>query len=258
MRLPVDAALEHFDEITSAPATRQPVHRTGRRRRSSRSGARRGHARLRGARRPLRRPGRDRRPRHPSPGIDPRELHRQLGGPARGTTACRTSGMDFTPSNGDELQSEFLVPRAHAVAALAAVRALSDRVAPLLQVTEVRTMAGDDLWLSRRRARTGRPALHVAARASPRSRRCCRHRGRAGPVRREAALGQALPPAPPPMRCTRGSTTSGHSWPSSTRGGRSATTTSTGCSARAEHPAGWISSRPRRHPGPGSRRSPGC
>ena len=56
--------------------------------------------------------------------------------------------MDFTPSNGDELQSEYLVPRAHAVAALEAIRALSDRIAPLLQVTEVRTIAGDDLWLS--------------------------------------------------------------------------------------------------------------
>jgi xylitol oxidase len=56
--------------------------------------------------------------------------------------------MDFTPSNGDELQSEFLVPRAHAVAAMEAMRTLADRIAPLLQVTEVRTIAGDDLWLS--------------------------------------------------------------------------------------------------------------
>ena len=47
-----------------------------------------------------------------------------------------------------ELQSEFLVPRAHAVAALAAVRSLANSISPLLQVCEVRTMKADSLWLS--------------------------------------------------------------------------------------------------------------
>jgi len=56
--------------------------------------------------------------------------------------------LEFTPSNGEELQSEYLVPRRNAAAALAAVRELRDSITPLLLITEVRTMAADTLWLS--------------------------------------------------------------------------------------------------------------
>jgi xylitol oxidase len=56
--------------------------------------------------------------------------------------------MEFTPSNGDELQSEYLVPAGHGPAALEAVRALAPRLRPVLQVCEVRTVAADGLWLS--------------------------------------------------------------------------------------------------------------
>lgn len=56
--------------------------------------------------------------------------------------------LGFTPSNGDELQSEYLVPRRNAVEAIEAVRALGSRIAPLLLVTELRTMRADRLWLS--------------------------------------------------------------------------------------------------------------
>ena len=56
--------------------------------------------------------------------------------------------MGFTPSNGEELQSEYLVPREHAVAAIRAVRGLAAEIAPLLFVSEVRTVAADTLWLS--------------------------------------------------------------------------------------------------------------
>jgi xylitol oxidase len=61
--------------------------------------------------------------------------------------------MEFTPSAGDELQTDYLVPRAHAAAALMAVDGLRDRVAPLLQVSEIRTVAADDLWMSPCRGR---------------------------------------------------------------------------------------------------------
>lgn len=56
--------------------------------------------------------------------------------------------LDFTPSNGDELQSEYLVPRPNAPAAIEHVRELASVVAPLLYVSEIRTVAADDLWLS--------------------------------------------------------------------------------------------------------------
>ncbi len=54
----------------------------------------------------------------------------------------------FTPSSGDELQSEYLIPRPHALAAIAAVDRLRDKVAPLLQICEIRTIAADNLWMS--------------------------------------------------------------------------------------------------------------
>jgi xylitol oxidase len=56
--------------------------------------------------------------------------------------------MDFTPSNGAELQSEYFVPRPNATAALAAVARLRDRIGPLLFITELRTIAADSLWMS--------------------------------------------------------------------------------------------------------------
>jgi xylitol oxidase len=56
--------------------------------------------------------------------------------------------MEFTPSNGEELQSEYYLPRRHAVAGLEALRGLAASFTSLLQVTEVRTIAADDQWLS--------------------------------------------------------------------------------------------------------------
>jgi xylitol oxidase len=87
-------------------------------------------------------------PLHPLPGISAESCTEQLGvaGPAHERLAHFK--MDFTPSNGDELQSEYIVPREHAVAAVAAVRALREQIVPLLQVTEIRTMAADGFWLS--------------------------------------------------------------------------------------------------------------
>jgi xylitol oxidase len=53
------------------------------------------------------------------------------------------------PSNaGDELQAEFLLDRRHAVEALQRMRALAADIAPVLLVSEIRTMASDTLWLS--------------------------------------------------------------------------------------------------------------
>jgi xylitol oxidase len=56
--------------------------------------------------------------------------------------------MGFTPSAGEEIQSEYVVPRRHAVAAIEAVRALGDALRPVLQVSEIRTVAADRLWMS--------------------------------------------------------------------------------------------------------------
>lgn len=55
---------------------------------------------------------------------------------------------EFTPSRGEELQSEYLVDRSVALDALAALRQLEPRFADVLQVVEIRTVAADELWLS--------------------------------------------------------------------------------------------------------------
>lgn len=56
--------------------------------------------------------------------------------------------LGFTPSSGEELQSEYLIPRQHAFEALRAIDQLRASVAPLLQISEVRTIAADNLWMS--------------------------------------------------------------------------------------------------------------
>jgi xylitol oxidase len=86
--------------------------------------------------------------RHPIPGIDPTPATAQLGVPGLWSDRLPHFRMGFTPSNGDEIQSEYLLPRAHAVEAIEALRALGDRIRPLLQICEIRTIAADRLWLS--------------------------------------------------------------------------------------------------------------
>ena len=54
----------------------------------------------------------------------------------------------FTPSAGEELQSEYLLPREFGVAAIEALARIGDRIAPILQIGEIRTIAADDLWMS--------------------------------------------------------------------------------------------------------------
>ena len=56
--------------------------------------------------------------------------------------------MNFTPSSGAELQTEYFVPRDRAYAAILAVEQLRDRITPHLFITELRTIAADNLWLS--------------------------------------------------------------------------------------------------------------
>jgi len=72
----------------------------------------------------------------------------QLGEPGPWHERLPHFRMAFTPSRGEELQSEYLVPRPAAPEAFAAMRRLGPAVAPVLQVSEVRTVAADDLWLS--------------------------------------------------------------------------------------------------------------
>jgi xylitol oxidase len=56
--------------------------------------------------------------------------------------------MNFTPSSGQELQTEYFVPREHGYEAILAVEKLRDEITPHLFVTELRTIDADNLWMS--------------------------------------------------------------------------------------------------------------
>src|ERR687886_170826 len=86
--------------------------------------------------------------RHPILGIDAAPATPQLGRPGLWSDRLPHFRMGFTPSSGEELQSEYLLPRRHAVEAIEAVRTLAERIQPILQVSEIREVAADRLWLS--------------------------------------------------------------------------------------------------------------
>jgi xylitol oxidase len=86
--------------------------------------------------------------RHPILGIDPVNTTAQRGVPGPWSDRLPHFRADFTPSAGDEIQSEYIVPRGHAIDAIEAMRSLADTVRPVLQVSEIRTIAADRLWMS--------------------------------------------------------------------------------------------------------------
>ena len=86
--------------------------------------------------------------RHPILGLDPVNCTPQLGRPGPWSARLPYFRMGFTASAGEELQSEYLVAREQALPAIEAVRALADRIRPVLHVCEIRTVAADRLWMS--------------------------------------------------------------------------------------------------------------
>jgi alditol oxidase len=87
-------------------------------------------------------------PRHPVPGMPAEFSTLQAGAEGRWHQRLPHFRPEFIPSVGEELQTEYLLPREHAPAALDALAGLAGRIAPLLMVCEIRTIAADDLWLS--------------------------------------------------------------------------------------------------------------
>jgi xylitol oxidase len=86
--------------------------------------------------------------RNPVPGLPPDACTQQLGLPGRWYDRLPHFRPGFKPSAGDELQSEYLLPVAHAVPALHALNEIRDRLAPVLRTCEIRAVAADRLWLS--------------------------------------------------------------------------------------------------------------
>jgi xylitol oxidase len=96
---------------------------------------------------------------HPIPGAAGSTCSEQLGISGPWSDRLAHFRMEHTPSKGDELQSEYLVPREHAVDAIRTMRSLSHLVTPLLLISEIRTVAADNLWMSPNYGRDG-IALH--------------------------------------------------------------------------------------------------
>jgi alditol oxidase len=85
---------------------------------------------------------------HPLAGHSAENCTEQMGIPGPWYERLPHFRMNFTPSSGAELQSEFFVPRDKACDAILAVEQLREKVTPHLFITEFRTVAADDLWIS--------------------------------------------------------------------------------------------------------------
>ncbi|WP_319922843.1 D-arabinono-1,4-lactone oxidase, partial [Streptomyces griseiscabiei] len=85
---------------------------------------------------------------HPVPGMPAVNCTEQFGVPGPWHERLPHFRAEFTPSSGEELQSEYLLPRTFAGEALDALDAIRHVVEPVLQVCEVRTVAADAQWLS--------------------------------------------------------------------------------------------------------------
>lgn len=85
---------------------------------------------------------------HPIIELSAENCTEQMGVPGPWYERLPHFRMGFTPSSGKELQSEYFVPRRHAVEAILAIERLRDQVGPHLMISELRTVAEDDLWMS--------------------------------------------------------------------------------------------------------------
>jgi xylitol oxidase len=85
---------------------------------------------------------------HPIAELSAENCTEQMGVPGPWYERLPHFRMGFTPSAGKELQSEYLVPRSNAVDAILAIERLRDQVTPHLLISEIRTIAADDLWMS--------------------------------------------------------------------------------------------------------------
>jgi xylitol oxidase len=85
---------------------------------------------------------------HPIPGLSAEHCTEQMGIPGPWHERLPHFKMGFTPSSGEELQSEYFVPREHAYPAIKAIEKLRDRITPYLLISEIRTIDADPFWMS--------------------------------------------------------------------------------------------------------------
>lgn len=91
---------------------------------------------------------------HPLPNMSAENCTEQMGEPGPWFAHLPHFRLDYTPSAGAELQTEYFVPFELGFKAITAVEALRDRITPLLLVSELRVVAADELPLSMAYRRT--------------------------------------------------------------------------------------------------------
>jgi alditol oxidase len=140
-----DALFDHFNEIEAAGNSVSIFHRLGKRTEQvwvkRHAPAAEGPSELFGARAATAH-------RNPLAGADPVNVTPQLGNVGPWSERLPHFRSGFTPSSGEEIQSEAFVPRANGIAAIRTLRGLADEIRPLLLVCELRAIAADSLWLS--------------------------------------------------------------------------------------------------------------
>jgi xylitol oxidase len=85
---------------------------------------------------------------HPLPDGNAQDCTDQLGVPGPWHERLPHFRMGFAPSHGAEIQAEFFLPRENAARAVTVMRQHGERLAPVLMISELRTVAADTLWLS--------------------------------------------------------------------------------------------------------------
>jgi xylitol oxidase len=85
---------------------------------------------------------------HPITRLSPENCTEQMGVPGPWYDRLPHFKMGFTPSSGEELQSEYFVPYENAVDAILALEKKGDFIYPQLMISEIRTIAADDFWMS--------------------------------------------------------------------------------------------------------------
>ena len=147
--LPLQELKDHFDEIESAAYSvslftdwqKQRVNEVWFKTRMHTGETFAGPAELFGATRATRNL-------HPIVELSAENCTEQMGVPGPWYERLPHFRMGFTPSAGKELQSEYFVPRKQAVEAILAVERLRDQITPHLLISEIRTIAADELWMS--------------------------------------------------------------------------------------------------------------
>lgn len=85
---------------------------------------------------------------HPVARLSAEACTDQLGEPGPWLHRLPHFRLESVPASGDEVQAEFMVARRDAVAALTALRELGPDLQRAIWISEVRSMAADDLWMS--------------------------------------------------------------------------------------------------------------